>query len=124
LKDVASNVDLGTLGKSATTGTYGGSMERLASSTRRFFNSSKDQLRLKCRTVYDAISAGKEAALNFSHGAVVVGRHRAIVQPGVAERGVDELVAEACPEGSEGMLCTVSTGAPALSSSVAQLTLS
>jgi hypothetical protein len=39
----------------------------------------------------------------------------------VAQHGVDELVAEVCPEGSEGMLCTVSTGAPALSSSVRQL---
>jgi RHS repeat-associated protein len=59
LKDVANNVNLGTLGKSPVSGTYGGSMGRLASSTERFYNSSKDQLRLMCRTVYDAIAAGK-----------------------------------------------------------------
>jgi RHS repeat-associated protein len=58
LKDVANNVDLGTLGKSPITGTYGGSMGRLLSSTERFYNSSKEQLRLMCRTVYDAITRG------------------------------------------------------------------
>jgi hypothetical protein len=59
LKGVGGNVTLGTLGKSPVSGTYGGSLERLLSSTHRFYNSSKDQLRLMCQTVYDAIKTGK-----------------------------------------------------------------
>ncbi len=57
--DVGNNVTRGTLGTSPVSGTIGGSMERLANSTRRFYDSSNDQLRLMCRTVYEAIKTGK-----------------------------------------------------------------
>jgi RHS repeat-associated protein len=58
LKDVTGSVDLGTLGKSARYGDYGGSLARLARQSQRLYNSSASQLRLMSRTVCDASDAG------------------------------------------------------------------
>jgi len=58
LKDVAGSVNLGTLGQSVKYGDRGGSIARLARSSKRFYDSSVPQLRLMCRTVRDAYDAG------------------------------------------------------------------
>ena len=69
LKDVASKVNLGTLGKSLIRGDYGGSITRIARSAERFFNSSKDQLRLMSQTVRNAYDAGMLENALFTSGA-------------------------------------------------------
>jgi hypothetical protein len=67
LKDVAGNVDLGTLGKSGR-GDYGGSISRVANSAWRFATSSKDQLRLMSQTVKAASDAGTLENALFTSG--------------------------------------------------------
>jgi len=59
LKEVAGNINLGTLERSPTIGDYGGSLTRIVRSASRFENSSVDQLRSMSRTVLDAARAGK-----------------------------------------------------------------
>jgi hypothetical protein len=57
LKNVAGNINLGTLGKSAT-GDYGGSISRFIRSAGRFQNSSAAQLRLMSQTVLQGAKSG------------------------------------------------------------------
>ena len=58
VKNVAGQIDLGTLGKAVTSPDYGGSIERLARSSWRLYESSNEQLRLMCQTTRDAYDAG------------------------------------------------------------------
>jgi RHS repeat-associated protein len=59
LKDVGGNVTLGTLGKSAKFGDYGGSISRVSRSAERLLTSSNSQLSLESQTVKNAYDAGK-----------------------------------------------------------------
>jgi RHS repeat-associated protein len=58
LKDVAGSLDLGTLGRSARFGDYGGSITRIVRSAERFANSSNDQLRLMSQTILEGNENG------------------------------------------------------------------
>jgi RHS repeat-associated protein len=90
LKDVAGNVNLGTLGKSALFGDYGGSIDRILRSARRFKGSSVEQFRLMCQAVLKGDEAGKlENALFTS-------------SPGVSE-GAQNIFGEVVRAGKEGV---------------------
>ncbi len=102
LKDVAGSVNLGTLGWSINYENYGGSIERLGLSSLRYLNSSNEQLRIMCKTTYDAYKAGtlenaiftssKSTSISLNAQAQFNGAYR-IGQDGkvIVEKAIEEI---------------------------------
>lgn len=67
-KNVAGNVDLGTLGKSKIFGDYGGSIDRVIRGSARFLRSSNSQLKQEAEIVKAAAEAGNLENALFTTG--------------------------------------------------------